>query len=154
MARGLWLAGGLALAAAALLAGNALRSLLEPDARITAPVNTRCDLHQGPCRTALPRGGEVILSILPRDIPVMQPLDIRVQIRGLEASSARVEFVGVNMDMGLTRAPLSAQGGAKFTGSGMLPVCTRSRMVWDARVMVETPRGLVVAPFRFETLRP
>jgi len=38
-----------------------------------------------------------------------------------------------------------------FAGTGMLPVCVRARMTWEARVLLHTERGLLAAPFRFDT---
>jgi hypothetical protein len=142
------------LAGLALAAGYALRPLISPDAALSAPVNTSCDLSAGPCASGLPGRGRIILSVEPRGIPVLQPLEISVRVEGLQAQDASVDFVGVNMDMGLNRAPLEPDGQGRFTGRGMLPVCARSRMVWDARVLVQTPEGLASAPFRFETHRP
>jgi hypothetical protein len=141
------------VAVLALLAGYFLRPLLHPQAQLSAPLNTACDLRAGPCTSTLPDGGRVTLSIEPRSLPLARPLEIEVRLQGIEARDAAVDFVGVNMDMGLNRAPLEPAGGGRFTGTGMLPVCSRNRMVWDARVLVETPGGLVAAPFRFETHR-
>lgn len=150
----LWAALALALAGLALAAGYFLRPLLHPEAELSAPLNTACDLRAGPCTSTLPDGGRITLSILPRSLPLARPLEIEVRLEGVDAREVAVDFVGVNMDMGLNRAPLQPAGEDRFTGSGMLPVCARSRMVWDARVLADTGAGLVAAPFRFETRRP
>ncbi len=142
--------------AGALLAGAlySLRPLLHPAVIASAPVNTTCDLHQGPCSSVLPGGGRISLSVEPREIRPMTPLALEVHLAGVEAHAVSVDFVGVNMDMGVNRASLQPAEPGRFTGQAMLPVCVRSRMVWDGQVLAETPRGRVAAAFRFETRRP
>ena len=39
----------------------------------------------------------------------------------------------------------------KFMGSGMLPVCIRNSMEWQADVYLQTSEGIVLAPFIFVT---
>lgn len=43
---------------------------------------------------------------------------------------------------------------SRWTGQGMLPVCVRGRMTWEARVLLHYPGRLLAAPFRFDSLRP
>lgn len=95
-----------------------------------------------------------------------------------------VDFDGVEMEMGFNRIrlhPVDGNGGvngngrpastriagdglpevraarsgpAQWRGQGMLPVCVRDRMTWEARVLLQYPQRLLAAPFRFETVRP
>jgi hypothetical protein len=145
----------LSLLFAALMLGGALglRQLLEPEVAARAPLVNQCDLHRTACSSQLPDGGTVTLSILPHPIPVMQPLTLTVGVDGVGADRVTVDFVGVNMDMGLNRVPLTAEGKGRYTGTGILPVCVRDLMVWDARVLVALDDGLMEVPFRFETRR-
>jgi hypothetical protein len=148
----LWALGGL-LAVIALI--NLLiraKDLIEPSAEPTigAPA---CDLGAGPCTARLPDGGEVTLSVEPRPIPLLRPLALRVVIGGLQADATAVDFLSTDMDMGYNRPSLAADGPGRFRGEGMLPTCTRSHMNWEARVLLTTPRGPIVVPFRFETKR-
>ena len=69
-------------------------------------------------------------------------------------SRVLVDFTGVDMNMGFNRVELQPQGDSGFAGEGMLPVCVRMRMQWQARVLMETERGLVSADYRFWTARP
>ena len=150
--RALWL---ISLALLAILAGVAIytaRPLLSPEPALSAPLDPACDLRLGPCMASFPKGG-LSLEILPRSIPVMAPLNLRVQLRDLEPSSVEVDFAGVDMNMGFNRVHLEAAGEGGFEGQGMLPTCVRERMAWEAKVLVQTPAGLLAAPFRFETVR-
>jgi hypothetical protein len=63
----------------------------------------------------------------------------------------QVDFVGVDMDMGYNRPSLTEAGPGIYRGEGMLPICVRDRMAWEARLLIGTPAGLLAAPFRFET---
>jgi len=84
---------------------------------------------------------------------VLQPLTLRVEAPGLGADAVVVDFAGVDMNMGLNRFELKPTGDGVFSGTGLLPVCIRNRMLWQATVYAEADRGLIAAPFRFETVR-
>lgn len=128
--------------------------LLHPDTVARAPLNLGCDLRAGPCSVAFPGGGQVQLSIEPREIPVMRPLRLSVELAGIEADQIEVDFSGVDMNMGYNRVRLVPLGNSRFGGEAILPVCVRERMTWEALVLVEAPAGLIGAPFRFDTVRP
>ena len=119
-----------------------------------APLDSSCDLRAGPCTSPLPGGGSITFSLSPRSIPVMQPLLLEVVVDGIEANGAEVDFQGVDMNMGFNRPRLSAAGGGRFSGQGLLPVCVRDAMEWEARVLIESELGLLAAPFRFVTVKP
>lgn len=111
-----------------------------------------CDLHQSNCSLTLPGGGKVTLSIEPRPIPVIEQLAIEVSTESLDAEAVTVDFSGIDMNMGINRFALKKKDPGNYKGSGMLPVCIRNRMEWEAKVLVQTDEGVLVAPFRFETV--
>jgi hypothetical protein len=96
----------------------------------------------------------VEFGIEPGSIPVLEPLTLWVRAQGLDVRGVEVDFAGVDMNMGHNRPRLEAVGPGEFRGGGMLPVCVRARMTWEARVLLRTPRGIWAAPFRFDTVRP
>ena len=124
---------------------------LFPKELVTLPLNQDCDLHQGACMTPLPDGGSVSLVISPRPIPVIQPLSIEVNLQGLKPNAVVVDFSGVSMNMGLNRFALQEDGAGRYSGKGLLPICIRNRMEWEAKVLVETDKGVLAIPYRFET---
>ncbi|NKN34489.1 hypothetical protein HF203_14810 [Marichromatium bheemlicum] len=134
----------------------AVRGLLTgiaPDARWIS-ADPGCDLATRACDLALPGGGAVRLAVTPHDpIPLITPLRLQVAVTEREVESVAVDFAGVDMEMGYNRITLDPLGAGRFAGKGMLPVCARTLMRWEARVLLETPDGLLVAPFRFETRR-
>ena len=150
----LWaLIGVLALAVCGVAAYK-IWPLLNPEVSARAPLTPDCDLRAGPCTVAFPDGAKVSFGIEPREIPLVKPLGFEVRLEGLEAHSVEVDFQGVDMNMGYNRARLESAGDNRFSGDGMLPVCVREVMEWEAKVLLQTERGLMAAPFRFITVSP
>lgn len=118
------------------------------------PADPACDLRVGACRTVVAPGQSIILELQPRDIPVLQPLEVTVSLEGLNAHQIAVDFAGVDMNMGFNRIELSGHDQGRYQGVATLPMCVRSRMDWEARVLAETDRGLIAAAYRFTTGAP
>lgn len=140
----------LALAVAAAV-GARLWLASEPGTTVNAALDTSCNLHAGPCASAIPGGGRVELSLAPRPVPLLRPLAVTVKVEGLEARAVEVDFAGVDMNMGFNRPQLKSQGDGRYAGEATLPVCITGRMAWQASVMVTTDKVKAVAPFRFVT---
>ncbi len=134
-----------------LVVSYKLKDMLKPGVAATAELNESCDLRKGPCTTQLPGGGTVSFSISPKDIPILRPLKIEVKVEGAEVTEAEVDFTGIGMDMGYNRPKLEPVEKQYFMGKAILPVCVRSKMDWEAKVLLQTNRGLIMAPFRFFT---
>ncbi len=142
------------VAALLLLAvlGYTLSPLLLPVADVTATPESDCDLHAGPCAATLPDGRRISLSVTPRPIPVVKPLELEVSLTGPVASRrVEVDFAGVDMNMGLNRTVLKPAGEGRYAGQATLPVCITGGMAWKATVLVEEGRQKIAASFRFET---
>lgn len=140
---------GIAFLALVAVVGYKLSPLLMPKADVSVQPDPACDLQQGPCAADLPGGGKVRLSITPRPIPMVAPLQVEVEVSGREADKVAVDFAGVDMNMGLNRPELTAQGSGRFTGQGSLPVCVTGSMDWRATVLLESGRERIAVPFRF-----
>jgi hypothetical protein len=153
IARLSWVIAGLLVTVAVVTLVLKAWPLIHPKAVEQAPLNPACDLRQGPCTVAFSGGGAVMLAIEPREIPPMRPLRFAVTLRDLDSDAVELDFAGVDMNMGYNRVSLRADGTGSYLGEGMLPVCVRDRMRWEARVLIETPSGLMVAPFQFDTYR-
>jgi hypothetical protein len=146
------LAGSLLLA---LIAGLVYRAwpILFPPVTASATLDPSCDLRAGPCTGRLPGGGSVRFHIEPETIPVLRPLVLTVQLDRVEARGVEVDFAGTDMNMGYNRVSLSQAAPSRWRGEGMLPICVREVMRWEATVLVDTDQGLMAAPFRFDTYR-
>jgi len=163
----LWLAATLLAISAIGVAVYKAWPLLYPQTAERAPLNPRCDLRRAACNVVFESGGSVQLDIQPRGIPVLRPLEVRVQLEALpNPRRVEVDFAGDDMDMGYNRVPLypsepstdkvtapSGQQPGGYSGSGMLPICVRDRMTWEARVLIHLTDRILAAPFRFETER-
>jgi len=162
----LWvLAAGLLLAIIIVLLVKSW-PLLYPQVSERAPLDSSCDLLQQDCSLSFASGGELRLSIRPRGIPAVHPLELEVRLAGLPPPQrVEIDFRGVDMDMGFNRKALEKQevlgpdaaqravSESIWTGSGMLPVCVRDQMTWEAQVLVHYPQQILAAPFRFLSKR-
>ena len=138
----------LALACLAVVSYKlAPRQRADADLVIDAPA--ACDLNASDCAVDLPAGGRVELSISPRPIPVVKPLQIDVRVTGTVAQRVELDFSGRTMDMGPNRTVLAAAGDGNYRGSAMLPVCVTGRMDWRATLFVDTERGRLAVRFGF-----
>lgn len=151
-----WLWAGALLLLLVMLAwgGYRLSLVLFPQPTLLLPWDPACDLAAGPCSTRLPTGGSVTFEIEPRPIPVVQPLRLHVRLESLPADEVEVDFSGIGMNMGYNRVRLQSVEPGRYQGQGMLPVCVRARMDWEAEVLISTSQGLLAVPYRFATLRP
>lgn len=145
----------LALLLLALIAAVVSRAwpLLFPPTTISIEPDPDCDLRVGPCSSRVPGKGALSFSIEPRHIPLVKPLQLQVTVDGFLPAQVEVDISGVNMYMGYNRVKLDPMDGGRFQGIGRIPVCTLERMEWEAKVLLQTPEGLIAVPFRFTTLR-
>jgi hypothetical protein len=118
-----------------------------------ASLQEPCDLRQAVCTNVFPNGETVIFSINPKNIPILKPLTLNVEIKGIAASSVKIDFVGLNMDMGFNRSELKLNTSNNYSGKFTIPICVNTRMEWEAQVKLETNKGVMMAPFRFYTIR-
>ena len=150
----LWVLPILLFLAVVLVAWIKLGPTLDPEVSLVAPLNSDCDLRAGPCAVVFPGGEEVVYEMSPRHIPAVEKLTLQVRTEGVTPRRVEVDFSGVDMNMGFNRVSLDQAGPDRFTGTGMLPVCVRARMTWEAKVLLHTDAGLMAAPFRFDTYLP
>lgn len=124
----------------------------DSDVRWVAPAEA-CDISHGPCRAALGDGRQLIFSMQTAGpIHALELLPLSVELEGGEATAAVVRFEGLDMDMGLHRFPLTANGKV-FQGDGQVALCTDEVMDWRARVIVDTPDGRVGSWFDFQVVK-
>jgi len=150
----LWVVAAILFLAAAGIAAYKVLPLLDPVVVRIAALDPDCDLRAGPCTSRFPDGSGITFGIKPDSIPVLTALEFEVQLQGLDADGVEVDFQGIGMNMGFNRPKLAARGAGKYTGNGMIPVCVRDAMEWEAKVLVYTDAGVVAAPFRFITVKP
>ncbi|MCG7921497.1 MAG: hypothetical protein N0C83_08300 [Candidatus Thiodiazotropha lotti] len=150
----LWITLGLLLAAFTLVAIYKAWPILFPQISQSAAVDPNCDLRKAPCVSSINHEVAVGFSIEPREIPLLKPLKLTVEIAGVAVERVEVDFAGVDMNMGYNRVVLQPVTEGQFEGEGMIPVCVMDSMEWEAKVLITTKQGLLSAPYRFVTVRP
>ncbi|HBH36710.1 MAG TPA: hypothetical protein DDW45_10415 [Gammaproteobacteria bacterium] len=135
----------------AAVVGYKLNNATQKSVTLLAATDPDCELRNGACHAKLPAGGSIEFSIEPHSIPLMKPLSLTVSVRDIKVTAAEIDFVGIGMNMGYNRPQLKQVSNNRFEGSTTLPVCILQRMHWEARLLLETDNGTVMAPFRFYT---
>lgn len=118
-----------------------------------AEMDSSCNLNQSECLLRLDDGAEVVLSIEPRPIPVLKPLELKVEIHNLKSEKVVVNFKSIGMNMGINKSLMQQTSPGVFSAKGMLPVCVRNRMSWNANLLIQTPKGIISTSFLFDTTR-
>ncbi len=110
---------------------------------------TDCDLQRQDCDLSLPGGGS--LRVRFNDRPVRAMDEFLVDMRAPGGRVRKLVARGVNMEMGYNEFLIEEVGESVYRAQVLLPICIRSRMVWDLHVYVEVGGRRFDAPFRFET---
>jgi len=118
-----------------------------------AALNLECKESGFPCMVNLNNGGSVQLTISPQPIEVMKPLKVQIKLNRVEVKRVVAQFNGVGMNMGMNRYIFSKESDGNFLATVTLPVCIRNRMEWDAEIHLETEQGIIIAPYKFETIK-
>lgn len=150
----LWALAVLLFLAVVLVAWIKVGPMLNPEVAMVAPLNSDCELRKGPCEALFPNGARVAFGMMPLNIPAVEKLKLSVRTEGVDVRQVEVDFSGLDMNMGFNRVTLDQVLPGEYAGAGMLPVCVRARMTWEAKVLLHTDAGLMAAPFRFETYLP
>lgn len=110
-----------------------------------------CRLDHVVCRAQPDPGVSIVLALAPRPVPAGTPFVASLQVEGVDALAVELEFEGVDMNMGLFRQTLDAQGKGRFESSVILPLCATGAMRWHARLLVRTADELLMLPFDLTT---
>lgn len=123
----------------------------EPAEIIQVAYDEKCDLRAGPCETILEDGSRVSFAIEPRSIPVIEKLELKVSVSGLEVDAVTVDINGVEMKMPPNIISLKELENGHYTGNGALSFCTRSIMEWESVIQLDTGNRKIKVPYRFIT---
>lgn len=138
----------LALALVAVV-GYKYSSLLLPKADLELTPEAGCDLNRSACRATF-AGGAIELSLEPRPVPVVKPMQVTATIAGLDPAAVELDFSGVSMNMGYNRVALEKAADGRFTGQATIPVCITGRMAWRATLLIDAPGQRISVPFVFD----
>jgi len=137
-----------------VVAGYRYANSQRTEAGNTLIPEANCNLHRSACAAVLPDGRKLILSITPRPIPVVQPMQLEVRLDGKAGAplgKVEVDFAGKSMNMGFNRVTLTTVDGSHAKAEGNLPVCVTGRMDWLATVLLELDGKRFNIPFPFSS---
>lgn len=145
------------LVSLALLAGLGYlgaRYLSGSGSEEAAPVGGGCDLSQGPCSHPLPDGGSVRMELLPRPVPLMAPVQVRVSVVGSDVVPQRLDITGLNMRMAPNLVSFQPLADGVWRGETIFPVCSQRRMHWQAALTLRARASAWLVKDAFYTVRP
>lgn len=119
-----------------------------------ATMQAGCDLHISACSAFFLDGKKATLSLTPKTIPLLKPINAELTLEGLDAKSVQLNIVGLNMNMGINHNTLTHINKQLLTGKIILPICSTEKMQWEAQAIIHTTNNKTfVAPFNFSTSR-
>lgn len=97
-----------------------------------------CDLHSGICEAVLSEK-RVSLSITPGPLHSMKPLQVLVQIEGIDAQAVLLDIQGRDMYMGINQTQLHSADhtAGDWRGNTELAVCATGEMFWRAYLVID-----------------
>lgn len=144
---------GFLLIALVVVVGYKLSPLLALKTDLVVQPDPSCDLQRASCGVALPAGGDMVLDLGSRPVPLAQPFRVEVNVRNATVDRVEIDFSGIEMNMGINRLALPAVAPGRFIGEITLPVCITGQMEWQATVLLAQAGQRVAVPFRFMTGR-
>lgn len=112
-----------------------------------------CNLQLGPCQFTDPQIGTMQITITPQPILANQKLNIKVTYEKDLIKDMKIDFYGINMNMGYNR-PTLQKTGDHFSGMGALPICTVKKMLWSITVLYTVEQKTYGKKFSLETKNP
>ena len=119
----------------------------------TTILASECDLRQQACQIQY-QGEQWQFAISPPDFTVLQPLTISLKIlseSGFRPGSVKVQFEGINMDMGYNLVKLQPISDKLFQAEGMIPDCTAETMYWLVHLIISSEDKQTDFQFRIQT---
>ncbi|WP_331775429.1 hypothetical protein [Sulfurospirillum sp. 1612] len=110
-----------------------------------------CDLHDEKCHVTLQDSSEMTLSITPRSIPLMKPLQFQVVTQGIHTDQLALKVYATNMNMGFHESTLKKVKENLYEGNITLPSCIVGNMIWNANIIANKTDRSVGAIFEFKT---
>jgi len=110
-----------------------------------------CNLHKGSCKIIVQDGTQFILSIEPKEIPLMKPLRFFIKSNKDNLQNLTLNIYAIDMFLGEFYLPFKNLGNGNYEASGTLPACPVSNMKWNADIKIEKPMEDIGARFQFET---
>lgn len=129
---------------------SSLHQSLKGDAQFITQ-DKECDLHKKSCYVKIQDGTSFELSIEPKSIELMKPLQFLVKSNNSNLKGLYLNIYATNMFMGEFKLPLQNMGKGAYKATATLPTCTVGNMKWNADIRVKKLSKTIGARFQFET---
>lgn len=110
-----------------------------------------CDLQREACRLALPGGRTLELHIIGRPIRPNQPFIVEVRSDDGVLQPLDMALRGIEIEMASPAKAFQPDGQGNYRVETALPICTVSRMTWEASVQIEAGGERLRWPLFFVT---
>ena len=110
-----------------------------------------CDLHKEACSVTLQDGSNITLSIEPKPIPLMKPIELTVKTKDINLDKLDLKVFATNMNMGLIEKSLKKVNKNRYEGKITLPTCIVGNMIWNVNIIANKPTKSLGATFEFQT---
>ncbi len=97
-----------------------------------------CQLPQYSC-TATNQGRSIRFAIQAKQLNSHQPMPVRVELEGYNATRVTIKLQGVEMYMGENKTTLERHRDGSYQANIQLPVCTTGTMLWRAQILITSP---------------
>lgn len=94
------------------------------------------------------------MALLPRPVPLMEPVQVRVSVEGSDAIPQRLDITGLNMRMAPNLVTFVPVEDGIWRGETIFPVCSQRRMHWQAALTLRAGDRSWLVKDEFHTVRP
>jgi len=129
---------------------NALMQSMKGEAKFITQEKS-CDLHNSSCVIKIQDGTSFELSVEPKTIPLMAPLEFAIKSNNPNLEELYLNIYATNMFMGDFKLPIKNLGNGNYKAIGTLPTCPVGDMQWNADIRVEKLDKIIGARFQFKT---
>ncbi len=129
---------------------NALYLKFKPQASFMLQ-DESCNLKNSTCKVTIEDGTILELEILPKHIPLMEPLEFRLKSSKSDLENVSLTIYATNMMMGIYELDFKKIGEGEYITRATLPTCPVGNMKWNADVEIKKLPKAIGARFKFET---
>lgn len=114
---------------------------------------SNCFLQERAC-TATDEQALITLTLDPKPVRLMQPVQATMQIAGLKnIDTVELKIEGINMYMGFQQVQLTKHTDLDWEGNFSLPICSESEMQWQVTATLHSIPHTYQASFSLVTQR-
>ena len=117
-------------------------------------IDANCDIQRAPCGAVTDSGLEVLFSISPRPVRVMEDLEFTMMLtrKGKPVSGAIIllDLSMPGMFMGSNQPKLKEEMPGRYRGRGVIPRCVTGQRTWQAFIAVRHSGIVDKITFLFE----